>query len=111
MLDVVLGHFALIAVAKEYRWQGIATKLINAAGTQLLARDAATICVCMLKNHPVGPHLFEKFANENDLELVVAEKLKPKESATDKVHVTLVNRRVLGSTTLKVSVEDYEHVK
>ena len=101
MLDVVSGHFALIAVANEYRRQGIATKLIDTAGAELIEKNASLICACMRKNHPVGPHLFEKFAKKKGFELIVTEGIRNE-------HVTLSNRAALGSTKLTIGHGQFE---
>lgn len=92
--DTYLGQFALIAVASEYRKQGIATKLIDVVGTQLMDKGAQMLFAYVRKNHPVGPNLFQKFAKEHNLELDKAEGFLFKPNASDAWHISMTRKDI-----------------
>lgn len=95
------GHIAILAVIEKYRRQGLAKKLINLAGSQFVEAGATLIYTQMRKHHPVGPRLFESFAKNKGLELVVTE-------GKELNFITLVNRKVLGSTQLTIGLGKFE---
>lgn len=95
------GHIAILAVVEKYRSQGLAKKLINLVGSQFVETGATLIYAQMKKHHPVGPRLFEPFAKDKGLELVVTE-------GSEFNFITLVNAKALGSTKLTIGLGKFE---
>ena len=84
------GILGIIAVKEQYRKKNIGTQLVQSAGNDLLERGASVILAFVRKNHEVGPHLFNKFAQENNLHLSIAEGAKHKAIANDILAVELI---------------------
>ena len=84
------GILGIIAVKEQYRKKNIGTQLVQSAGNDLLERGASVILAFVRKNHEVGPHLFNKFAQENNLHLSIAEGAKHKAISNDILAVELI---------------------